>query len=57
MGFRKIKEYCLWNQPPLCKEVETYGRVVKNYSFVGKWSVDYLGLYKNILLMNTNLIH
>lgn len=45
-GSEKIKEYCLWNQPPLCKEVETYGRVVKNYSFVGKWSVDYLGLYK-----------
>lgn len=46
LGKEKIKDYCLWKQEPICKEVETYGRVVKNYSFVGKWAVDYLELYK-----------
>ena len=45
-GEEKTKEYCLWKQKPICKEVESYGRVVKNYSFVGKWVVDYLQLYK-----------
>lgn len=42
----KTKEYCLWNQLPICKEIETYGKVTKTYSLVGKWHIDYLLLYK-----------
>lgn len=43
---KKTAELCLWGQLPVAKEVETYGRLAINYSLVGKWSVDYMQLYK-----------
>lgn len=41
-----VKGFCLWGQKPIEKKIETYGKVNYEYSLVGKWSGDYLLLYK-----------
>lgn len=46
LGEGESKNLCLWDKEPQCKEIENFGSKSYVYSLVGKWSADYLLLYK-----------
>lgn len=46
MGNDATKKFCLWNQVPVKREVEKYGKTEEVYDLIGKVHLDMLELYQ-----------
>lgn len=46
LGEGESKRICLWDKEPIAREYNEYGKDKVEYTLIGKWSADYLLLYK-----------
>lgn len=46
LGEGESKRLCLWDKEPTVREYNEYGKQKVEYTLIGKWSADYLLLYK-----------
>lgn len=46
LGADHTRRLCLWNQKPLRREYEKYGKISETYDLVGRVHLDYLELYR-----------
>ena len=46
LGKERTREFCLWNQYPIEKTFERYGKEQKTFELVGRVHLDYLELYR-----------
>lgn len=46
LGKERTRDFCLWNQYPIEKSFERYGKEQKSFELVGRVHLDYLELYR-----------
>lgn len=46
MGKEEVRRFCLWNEKPVSRVFEKYGKEQKTYDLVGRIHMDYMDIYR-----------